>query len=259
MLANKTIAVVIPAYNEERLLPRTLARVPTFVDRVVVVDDASADATATVVAGDPRVVVCRHPSNRGVGASIVTGYRYCMDHRLDIAVVMGADDQMHPDDMPSLLLPILRGEADYVCGDRLAWPGGWREFPTVRLAGVVMLAALTRQSTGLPHIRDAQCGYTAISREALACLALDRLYPRYGFPNDMLSKAAAASVRVATRPVRPIYADETSSMRVGRVAVPILKMLFANWVERLAAERLDDIQGDVEAVEAEPASLATEA
>jgi len=239
VLANKTIAVVIPAHNEARLLPRTLSRLPSFVDRVVVVDDASTDATATCVAHDARVTVCRHPVNRGVGAAIVTGYRHCLDHRLDVAVVMGADDQMHPDDMPSLLLPILRGEADYVCGDRLAWPGGWREFPAIRLAGVVTLAALTRQSTGLSHIRDAQCGYTAISREGLGRLALHRLYPRYGFPNDMLAKAATAGLKVETRPIRPIYADETSSMRVGRVAGPILKMLVANWIERVALERAE--------------------
>ena len=238
MIAGRRVAVVIPAYREQDLLPQTLRTLPAFVDRAVVVDDASPDQTGEVAracgAAVP-VTVLRHEQNLGVGAAIVTGYRWCVREGLDVAVVVGADAQMHPDDMPALLHPLLQGEADYVTGDRLAWPQGWRAFPWVRLVGVVALAALTRQATGDPRVRDAQCGYTAITREALMALALDELYPRYGFPNDMLAKVLRRGLRWEARPVRPIYASEQSKLRVHKVVGPLLRLLARNWLARQAS------------------------
>ena len=236
MLADHTIAVVIPALNEARLLPRTLSGLPRFVDIAVVIDDGSTDHTAEVArACDAacRVVVVSHAHNQGVGAAIVTGYRWCLEEGVDVAVVMGADDQMHPDDLPGLLEPLLSGDADYVTGDRLAWPGGWRRFPPVRLVGVVALAAMTRWATGLPALRDAQCGYTAVTRDALARIPLDSLYARYGFPNDMLAKVVGARLRVAHRPVRPVYGTEVSALRIHKVVGPLVRLTLANHQARL--------------------------
>jgi glycosyltransferase involved in cell wall biosynthesis len=228
------VGVVIPAFNEARLLGTTLRGLPGWIDLAIVVDDGSRDATAEValgVAGIP-VRLCRHDENRGVGAAIVTGYRACLDEGVDIAVVMGADNQMHPDDLRPLLAPILRGRADYVVGDRLAWPGGWRAFPASRLLGVLGLGVATRMATGLP-VRDAQCGYTAITREALERLPLESLYPRYGFPNDLLAKASMAGLAVTTTPVRPIYADETSDLCIAKVVAPLLRITASNAFARM--------------------------
>ncbi len=84
MLDGKTVAVVVPAYDEEKLLPETLAGIPAFVDRIYVVDDASRDATAERAATDPRVQLIRHETNSGVGAAIVTGYRQAIADRVDV-------------------------------------------------------------------------------------------------------------------------------------------------------------------------------
>lgn len=232
------MAVVVPAYNEALLLGATLEGLPRWVDLAVVVDDASTDATRQVALGGFAVPVrvVTHPTNRGVGAAIVTGYQLCLELGVDVAVVMGGDNQMHPHDLEGLVAPALAGEADYVVGDRLAWPGGWREFPVVRLAGVVGLGLMTSAVTGL-RVRDAQCGYTAITRQALARLPLERLYPRYGFPNDLLAKAAQAGLCVTTRPVRPVYADERSDLCVASVVAPLLRISAANALARLARAR----------------------
>ena len=111
MRAQKRIAVVVPAWNEERLIGRVLGRIPSFVDVVVVVDDASTDSTSECAAqaGDARVVVLRHSRNHGVGAAIVSGVRYAFGAGADIAAVMAGDDQMDPSDLASVIEPIVSG------------------------------------------------------------------------------------------------------------------------------------------------------
>jgi glycosyltransferase involved in cell wall biosynthesis len=213
MLAGAKVAVIVPAYQEERLIGRTLAALPDYVDIVVVVDDASTDKTASAAlgSGDARVSVVVHPKNRGVGAAIVTGYRQALERGADVLAVMAGDNQMHPDDLERLLVPVLDRNADYAKGNRLRHPDA-RKMPWARRSAGRMLAALTRLGTGL-DIGDSQCGYTALGAGAARQLPLEALWPRYGYPNDLLGLLAAHGMRVAEVPVRPVYADEKSGVR----------------------------------------------
>lgn len=231
MLAGARVAVVVPAYNEERLIARTLASIPSFVDLVVVVDDGSEDGTAARAgaANDPRVRLRRHPRNRGVGAAIATGYREAFSTGADVAAVMAGDAQMDPDDLAAILGPILRGEADYVKGNRLDHATVRRSMPFLRLVGNRALSALTRTVVGL-EIEDSQCGYTALSRTASEALDLDDLWPRYGYPNDLLARAAHARLRVAEVVVRPVYGDEGSGIGIGHALFVIPYVLGRAWI-----------------------------
>jgi glycosyltransferase involved in cell wall biosynthesis len=236
MYKENKIGVIVPAYNEELLIQETLEGMPEIVDRIFVIDDGSSDNTPEIIKKrqqtDQRIILIENQTNQGLGQSLINGYLASRKSDIDITVVMAGDNQMHPDDLRPLVAPIVSGESDYVCGDRLAWPSGWRAFPRVRLGGVFVLAALTRWVTGLDFIRDAQCGYTAVRVEALGRVDLDSLYPRYGFPNDLLAKATMAGLQISTRAVRPVYADEKSKLRIPRVVLPILKLMFSNWLAR---------------------------
>jgi glycosyltransferase involved in cell wall biosynthesis len=233
MLKKARLAVVVPAYNEERLLAVTLATMPTFVDRVIVVDDASEDGTARVAArGGDRVLLERHPKNRGVGASIVTGYRAAVHAGADVVAVMAADAQMHPDDLASVALPVALGEVDYVKGDRFAHPDVPRIMPGARRVAGRILSWLTRKAAGLSTLSDSQCGYTAISAHAIERLELDRLFPRYGYPNDLLGMLAQGGCSIRDVPVRPVYGDERSGVRPWHVFV-ILGLILRIAVRRL--------------------------
>lgn len=230
MLESARIAVVVPAFNEARWIAETVTSTPAFVDHVIVVDDASSDATSAVAraAGGERAEVIRHVENRGVGAAIITGYRRARALGADVIVVMAGDGQMDPRDLPAVVRPILRGEADYVKGNRLRYPGVWRTMPTKRLAGTAVLAWLTQRAAGLPSLGDSQCGYTAITAAAIDALDLDAIWPRYGYPNDLLGALARARLRVSEVVVRPVYRGEQSGLRarhlvtigylIGRVA-----------------------------------------
>jgi glycosyltransferase involved in cell wall biosynthesis len=216
MLEAARIAVVVPAYREERLIGRALASIPRWVDAIFPVDDASPDGTWQKI-GDfaglhpSRVKPLRHHTNQGVGAAIVSGYRAAIADGADVIAVMAGDAQMDPADLRAVVGPVARGRADYAKGNRFLHPER-RQMPLVRRAGGALLSALTRATTGL-SIGDTQCGYTAISPRALQALPLERLWPRYGYPNDLLGMLAAQGFHVIDVPVRPVYADEQSGIR----------------------------------------------
>jgi hypothetical protein len=125
---------------------------------------------------------------------------------------MAGDGQMDPRDLEALLMPVVRGEADYTKGDRLSHPDALAHMPMARWIGNHGLSAATRFVTGLP-VNDSQCGYTALSRAAFEALALEAMWPRYGYPNDLLSRMAVAGLEVREVVVRPVYRDEVSGIR----------------------------------------------
>ena len=127
MLEGKRVAVVVPAFDEERLIGTTLSGIPDFVDRILVVDDASRDATAerARAAGDPRVEVISHERNQGVGAAIVTGYQRALAEGIDVMCVMAADNQMDPADLEAIAGRSPRGEVDYAKANRLFTGAAW--------------------------------------------------------------------------------------------------------------------------------------
>jgi glycosyltransferase involved in cell wall biosynthesis len=241
MLSGLSVAVVIPAFNEEGKIVAAVAAVPAWVDTIIVVDDASRDATSRLAArtGDARVVLVRHGENRGVGGAIVSGYRRALALGADVAVVMAGDGQMDPADLPLLLAPIAAGQADYVKGNRFAHPDVWREMPRTRLLGNVLLSLATKLVSGYWRLFDSQCGYTAITRGALAALDLDRVFARYGYPNDLLARLHASGARVVDVPVRPIYGPAwRSGIRLRTVLYPVLFVLARAWARRVGQEWL---------------------
>lgn len=237
MLLERSIAVVVPAWNEGRHIGRVISSMPAFVDQVIVVDDHSDDDTVAqaLAAGDSRLVLFRHETNRGVGAAIASGYARAFRQGADVAVVMAGDGQMDVRDLPSLVGAVGAG-AGYAKGNRLAWPGVWRRMPLDRLVGNYALSWLTRQVTGL-HVSDSQCGYTALSRRAAERIDYESLWPRYGYPNDLLCRLAECGERVAEVAVRPIYADESSGVTVRDAVWVVPGVLARAWWRRRSASR----------------------
>jgi glycosyltransferase involved in cell wall biosynthesis len=236
VLEGKTVAVVVPAYDEEALIGATVAGIPAFVDRILVVDDCSRDATVerAEASGDPRVLVIRHERNQGVGAAIVTGYKRACEERLDVTAVMAADNQMDPDDLALLCGPVARGEVDYAKANRLFTGQAWQLIPRTRYLGNAILSLLTKIASGYWHVADSQTGYTAIALDYLDLLDLDRVYKGYGFPNDMLVHLNVWNARVRDFPSRPIYnVGERSGIRLRKVVPRISWLLVKGFFWRM--------------------------
>ncbi len=243
MYEGKSIAVVVPAYNEQTQIRQVLATMPDFVDRVIVVDDVSRDATAEIVdkwiaeegqRANPRTFLLRHQANAGVGSAIVTGYREAMRLRMDVTAVMAGDGQMDPDELESIVAPVTAGECDYTKGNRLFYRNAWEIIPRHRFLGNAFLSMLTKIASGYWHVADSQTGYTAISLEALETIDLEGVYPRYGYPNDMLVRLNIYDFRVADVPIRPVYnVGEQSKMKLWKVIPTMSWMIFRRFCWRM--------------------------
>src|SRR5437763_380420 len=245
MYRHHRIAVVMPIHDEEDRIERAIARVPSFVDVIIAVDDASRDGTAARLRriADERVVTIRHAKNRGVGAATKTGYRQALATGADLIAVMDGDGQMDGRDLPALLDAAIAG-ADYVKGNRFLHRESLSAMPLARLAGNCAFSFLTRWASRYEGSLDAQCGYTVIRRAALMKLPLDALYNRYGFPNEMWFEATRQRLRIASVAVRSIYETEVSGINP-LTAVPMIGFLIArNWwrdrLDRLTAARRPD-------------------
>jgi glycosyltransferase involved in cell wall biosynthesis len=236
MFKGRRIAVVVPAFNEAGKIARTLRSVPGFVDHVIVVDDASGDGTGRIVRRSQRrgLVLFTHDRNRGVGAAIATGYAAAVDAGADVTAVMAGDSQMDPADLAALVEPVVFGRADYAKGNRFAWPGVYRVMPVSRAIGNVVLSHLTRLASGYDQVFDSQCGYTAANRHALAVILSGPVFPRYGYPNDILCRLGGHGARVVDVAVRPVYGpDWHSGIRIPAVVVPLLRLVLLGMGARL--------------------------
>jgi glycosyltransferase involved in cell wall biosynthesis len=239
MYKEKTIGVVVPAYNEELLIGRVIETMPEFVDVIVIVDDCSTDKTSSIVEqyqseSKIRVELLKHQTNLGVGKAIATGYIWCRDHKIDVSVVMAGDGQMDPDDLESLITPVVSGEVDYAKGNRLITGEAWKKIPHVRYLGNSMLSLLTKIASGYWQVADSQTGYTAASLRVLQTIQLNQIYPRYGVPNDILVKLNIYNFRVRDVEIKPIYGiGEKSGIKPIRMIPQLSWLMWKLFVWRM--------------------------
>lgn len=238
MYEKKRIAVVVPAFNEEKLIGRVIETMPDYVDSIIVVDDVSNDETAGEVkkyfGQRDGIVLLEHEKNQGVGGAIATGYKYARDHGFDVAVVMAGDAQMDPSDLSVILEPVVTCEVDYSKGNRLFSGEAYRKIPRMRYFGNAVLSLLTKIASGYWHVADSQTGYTAINSRALRIIDWDTMYKRYGQPNDLLVMLNVYNFKVRDVPINSVYnIGEKSGIRIGRVIFTIGALLLKRFLWRL--------------------------
>jgi glycosyltransferase involved in cell wall biosynthesis len=238
MYQDKSICVVVPAYNESSQIGKVLTSMPDFVDKIVVVDDASNDDTAAIVRDfqsktEKLEIIC-HETNKGVGAAISTGYIWARDNAYDVTAVMAGDGQMDPLELGKVIDPVVDGSADYVKGNRLFYGDAWNMIPHYRYLGNSFLSLMTKIASGYWHIADSQSGYTAIALIALTRINLNKIYNDYGMPNDLLIKLNQHDFRVRDVHIRPVYnVGEKSGIKVNKVIPRISWILFKGFWRRL--------------------------
>lgn len=235
MYKGKRVAVVVPAHNEEKLIARTITTVPEFVDDIVVIDDRSTDETAkrAVATGDPRLHLIEHEVNTGVGGAIIDGHKLALELGADINVVMAGDAQMDPRYLPALLDPIIDSGYGFTKANRFYSRQALVGMPVIRVLGNIVLSFATKLASGYWNLFDPQNGYTAITKESLSMIDLDRVARRYSFENDLLISLGIAGVRAKDVPIPSVYGDEVSGMRLHKVIPEISRLLFMGFWRRI--------------------------
>lgn len=261
MYQGKTVAAVIPAYNEAGFVGDVIDTLPSFIDRAYVIDDASTDdtwaeiqdradaindedrTTAPVTDGGvelhPRIVPIQHDENRGVGGAIKTGYQAALDDEVDVTVVVSGDGQTKPDILERIIRPVVAGEAGYAKGNRLL-DQDREAMPAFRRVGNYLLTWLTRVSSGYWGMMDPQNGSTAIAASALEAADIEGMYEGYGYCNDLLARLNAAEVRVADVSRRAVYEDEESHIDYHTYIPRVSLLLLQNFVWRLYVKYASD-------------------
>jgi len=240
MYRDKRIALVIPAYNEEKLITPTLENVPELIDKIFVVNDASTDKLALVVKDrikkDKRVELISHEINQGPGASIISGYLASSKGGYDVTVVAGGDYQMPLDEVENLLDPIIDGQCDYVKGNRFfVWEKTRRKMPKIRIFGNILITALTKIASGYYKVMDVVDGYTAITKSAIDLIDWKYAWKRYGYPMDFLIRLNAYGLKVKDVPRTPIYleGERQSQIKGLRYALRVTPMLIKGFFWRM--------------------------
>ncbi|TAH69111.1 MAG: glycosyltransferase family 2 protein [Anaerolineaceae bacterium] len=236
MFRGKSIGVVVPAYNEELLIAKVIQTMPDYVDRIYLIDDCSSDHTFEVAAEylrDSRLRLIQHQHNKGVGAAITTGYRQALNDNIDIIAVMAGDNQMDPNQLLKLLDPLIEGTVDYCKGDRLSRSELTKGMSRWRRAGNLILTRLTRVSSGYWTLQDPQNGYTAINRETLTKLDLNKIYPRYGYCNDLLARLNVLGAKILDVQIPARYGEEKSKIQYGSYIRKVSLLLLRNFFWRV--------------------------
>ncbi|MBO3842745.1 MAG: glycosyltransferase family 2 protein [Candidatus Brockarchaeota archaeon] len=196
----------MPAYNEERTIASVVVKAMRHVDKVIVCDDGSTDLTGEI-AGKLGAEVVRHERNMGYGSALHSLFEEAEEDGADIMVTLDADGQHNPDDIPRVIEPILRGEADIVIGSRFLGESG-EQIPRYREVGVKAITKLTGKAS-YSGLTDAQSGFRAYSRKAFEKLKPSEM--GMGASTEILVKAHENGFRVEEVPIKIKYEGETST------------------------------------------------
>jgi dolichol-phosphate mannosyltransferase len=221
VVGKERVAAVVPAYRVERHIEGVVRTVPPWVDDIIVVDDGSGDLTADTVIkiGEPRVRVLRHARNQGVGAAMRSGYGEALQRGADLVIKIDGDGQMDPAQLEKLVEPLASRRADYCKGNRFHDWTALRTMPLARRLGNIILSFLTKAASGYWNTSDPTNGYTAIRKEALQLINLNRLHSRYFFESGLLIQLGTLKAVIEEVPMPARYGDERSSMSLVRVAL----------------------------------------
>ena len=234
MINQKKIIVIVPAYNVEGQITKAVQHLDEFVDWIIIVDDCSKDGSLSEIRKikDDRIIILENKINKGVGGAIKEGFKKGLEISGDIFIKYDGDGQMDPLYIKDLIAPLLEGN-DYAKGNRFIQTGRLNVMPKIRLFGNFLLTFLTKLASGYWNIFDPQNGFTALKREVLEQLPLNKISNRYFFENDMLIHMNILRAKVKDVSIPAKYGNERSSMNLFNITVTFPWLLLKGFFYRI--------------------------
>lgn len=230
------VAVVIPSFKVKKHILSVIEGIGECVEKIYVIDDCCPDSSGKFVEDnntDHRVKVLYNQKNLGVGGAVMHGYKVAVDDGMDIIVKIDGDGQMDASLIPKFIAPILAGEADYTKGNRFFNLDKITRMPKIRLFGNAVLSFMTKLSSGYWDLFDPTNGYTAIHREVILQLPMNKISNRYFFESDILFRLNIIKAVVIDIPMDAKYEDEESNLKITKIIGDFLFKHTRNFFKRI--------------------------
>lgn len=213
------LVVVIPCFNEEKTIGKVIEKIPTNIKgideiEIIVVDDGSSDQSAHIAKQSGASVISA-TCNRGVGSAFILGVETALSKGVDIMVNIDADNQFNPKQIPTLIKPIMNGEADFTTCSRFKDRTLIPAMPAIKIWGNRQMAKLVSILTG-QKFYDVSCGFRAYSKESLLHL---NLFGKFTYTQESLLDLAYKGIRVVEVPLKVRGEREFGESRVAKHVV----------------------------------------
>ena len=231
-------AVVIPCYNEEKMITQTIKKIPEYIDHIIAVNDASTDNTIEVLnklkKQYSKLIVVDNKVNQGVGGALIAGYDYAIKNTKTTAIgIVAGDDQFDSSYLKAMLDDFIDQSADYVKASRFFHREAFKTMPKYRQFGNIFISLLTKFSTGYYSITDITNGCGWLRREIIEKVDFSIVEKRYDYETSMLTALSIANAKVIDHAVPAHYGDEKSTIKLIPTAWRNLKAVWKGFWRRI--------------------------
>lgn len=231
-------AVVIPCYNEEKMITQTIKKIPEYIDHIIAVNDASTDNTIGVLKKlkkqYSKLIIVDNKVNQGVGGALIAGYDYAVKNTKATAIgIVAGDDQFDSSYLKAMLDDFIDQSADYVKASRFFHREAFKTMPKYRQFGNIFISLLTKFSTGYYSITDITNGCGWLRREIIEKVDFSIVEKRYDYETSMLTALSIANAKVVDHAVPAHYGDEKSTIKLIPTAWRNLKAVWKGFWRRI--------------------------
>ncbi len=231
------IAAIVPAYNEEKLIKKTLLSLDKIIDVIYVINDGSTDNTLNEVKkiskNDSRINIIDLKTNHGLGYALKSGLQKAAKSNADRMAIFAGDAQMDPKYLPEMLDNLEERKLDFIKANRFMHLEQLKSMPTYRKIGNVIVTIITKFSTGYYSIFDTQNGYAIYTKNIVDRLPWHLVGDRYEFENTVLIALSIINAKVGDFAIPAVYGEETSTIKVFSTTLKVLRVLYVGFWKRI--------------------------
>ena len=236
---NKKIIIIIPCYRVKTKILKVLSEIPSWIDRVICVDDFCPDKSGEFIVSnstDKRVITIFNEKNLGVGGATLVGFNKAIEFSADIIVKVDGDNQMDLKYLPDFIDPILSNEADFTKGNRFTKFTDYASMPILRKIGNIFFSFFNRFASGYWNIFDTTNGYLCLNAELIQLLPINKISKNYFFESDLLNWLYIVRARVKDIPIKAVYDNEKSNINIFSVIFNFPILYIRNFFRRFLYE-----------------------